>query len=385
MSMIHYINMDRPCLGEFYDDTDSMFEKMKCILNAREKDPEEKFFKQVEAIVVERWNKMITPLHLLAYALTPKYYSNQFLDQPRRLAPWRDLEASDGLKKDAHSWWYFHGTCFQNLQPLAIKVLSQVLSHKGYDGALADLWSCGVILYVLMAGFLPFDEDDLTTLYRKINEAEFSCPTWFSPGAKSLISRILDPDPRMRINVSGIREDDWFKKNYVPVRLYEDDDVNFDDVQAVFDDAEDKYVSEHKETKELGPSMMNAFELITLSQGLNLSALFNRRQDHIRRQTRFISEKPAKVILAKLESAAESMEFKVHICNYKMRIEGLTLNKTGHISVAVEVFEVTPSVFMVEVRKAVGDTLEYHKFYKAFSAKLEDIVWKQIKDSETGL
>lgn len=112
-------------------------------------------------------------------------------------------------------------------------VAPEVLSHKGYDGALADLWSCGVILYVLMAGFLPFDEDDLTTLYRKINEAEFSCPTWFSPGAKSLIARILDPDPRMRINVSGIREDDWFKKNYVPVRLYEDDDVNFDDVQAV--------------------------------------------------------------------------------------------------------------------------------------------------------
>lgn len=264
-------------------------------------------------------------------------------------------------------------------------VAPEVLSHKGYDGALADLWSCGVILYVLMAGFLPFDEDDLTTLYRKINEAEFSCPTWFSPGAKSLIARILDPDPRMRINVSGIREDDWFKKNYVPVRLYEDDDVNFDDVQAVFDDAEDKYVSEHKETTELGPSLMNAFELITLSQGLNLSALFNRRQDHIKRQTRFISEKPAKEILSKLESAAESMGFKVHICNYKMRLEGLTLNKTGHISVAIEVFEVTPSVFMVEIRKVVGDTLEYHKFYKALSAKLEDIVWKQMKDSGMGL
>jgi serine/threonine protein kinase len=44
----------------------------------------------------------------------------------------------------------------------------QVLNDKGYDGAVADIWSCGVILFVLMAGFLPFDEVDLSTLYGKV-------------------------------------------------------------------------------------------------------------------------------------------------------------------------------------------------------------------------
>lgn len=47
----------------------------------------------------------------------------------------------------------------------------QVLNDKGYDGAVADIWSCGVILFVLMAGFLPFDEVDLTTLYGKVSQS----------------------------------------------------------------------------------------------------------------------------------------------------------------------------------------------------------------------
>jgi serine/threonine protein kinase len=47
-------------------------------------------------------------------------------------------------------------------------VAPEVIDDKGYDGAKADLWSCGVILFVLMAGYLPFDEPSLMTLYKKV-------------------------------------------------------------------------------------------------------------------------------------------------------------------------------------------------------------------------
>ncbi|XP_078437542.1 CBL-interacting protein kinase 23-like isoform X2 [Wolffia australiana] len=74
-------------------------------------------------------------------------------------------------------------------------VAPEVIKNKGYDGAKADLWSCGVILFVLMAGYLPFDDSNLPSLYKKIFKAEFSSPPWFSSGAKKLIKRMLDPDP----------------------------------------------------------------------------------------------------------------------------------------------------------------------------------------------
>lgn len=255
-------------------------------------------------------------------------------------------------------------------------VAPEVLGNQGYDGASADVWSCGVILFVIMAGYLPFDETDLPTLYKKINAADFSCPIWFSSGARSLIHKILDPNPETRIQIDGIKKDPWFRKQYVPVRHKEEEEVNLDDIRAVFEDIEDKFVADKSQNKEGGPLIMNAFEMITLSQGLNLSALFDRQQDFIKRQTRFVSRKPANVIISAIEAVAQSLGLKVHTRHYKTRLEGMSANRAGQFAVVLEVYEVAPSLFMVDVRKAAGDTLEYHKFYKNFCFKLDNIIWK---------
>ncbi|KAH1245107.1 CBL-interacting serine/threonine-protein kinase 8 [Glycine soja] len=249
-------------------------------------------------------------------------------------------------------------------------VAPEVLSHKGYNGAVADVWSCGVILFVLLAGYLPFDELDLTTLYK------FSCPSWFPVGAKMLIHRILDPNPETRITIEQIRNDEWFQRSYVPVSLLEYEDVNLDDVNAAFDDAEEPRADQQCDKEDMGPLMLNAFDLIILSQGLNLATIFDRGQDSVKYQTRFISQKPAKVVLSSMEVVAQSMGFKTHIRNYKMRVEGISANKTSYFSVILEIFEVAPTFYMVDIQKAAGDTGEYLKFYKNFCSNLEDIIWK---------
>ncbi|MCO5587354.1 hypothetical protein L7F22_041303 [Adiantum nelumboides] len=255
-------------------------------------------------------------------------------------------------------------------------VAPEVIVDRGYDGAKADLWSCGVILFVLMAGYLPFNDTNLMNLYKKIYKAEFTCPAWFSSGAKKLIMRILTPSPKHRIDVPQIFQDSWFRKGYKPEKHTSFQDVKLDDVDAAFnsDESDDHLVTEQREPKNSKPTLLNAFELISLNKGLNLAGLFEKKEE-AKSESRFTSKFPAPEILSKMEETAKPLGFNVQKRDYKMKLQGAETGRKGHLSIATEVFEVAPSLYLVEVKKQGGDTLEYHRFYENFSTGLKDIVW----------
>ncbi|CAL9087344.1 unnamed protein product [Musa acuminata var. zebrina] len=248
-------------------------------------------------------------------------------------------------------------------------VAPEVLRCRGYDGAKADIWSCGVILFVLLAGFLPFQDESLTRMYGKVFKAEYEVPPWFSGEARRLVSRLLVVDPGKRISIPAIVQLPWFKKGSCrppPIHI-----------------APPPRHSDDEDTKPATPRFYNAFELISsMATGFDLSTLFESRR---KAGTVFTSRSPAAAIVEGLEKVGRALGFEVERTkSYKVTMEGKTEGRMGRLAVTAEVFEVAAGVAVVEFSKSSGDTLEYTKFCEEdVRPGLKNIVWTWQGDDPT--
>ncbi|KAG8345851.1 Protein kinase domain [Trypanosoma vivax] len=136
------------------------------------------------------------------------------------------LDANDTLKISDFGLSHLHncnsggqGTMLQTVCGTPNYVAPEVLKERGYDGVMADVWSCGVVLFVMLAGYLPFDDENVNALFTKIERGEYRMARHFSPGARDLISRMLTVDPRRRITVAEIVHHPWFVEGWDPSRL----------------------------------------------------------------------------------------------------------------------------------------------------------------------
>lgn len=253
-------------------------------------------------------------------------------------------------------------------------VAPEVINRKGYDGAKADIWSCGVVLYVLLAGYLPFHDSNLMELYRKIGKADFKCPSWFTPEVRRLLCKILDPNPSTRISIAKIKESSWFRKGFDTKQCKgetETKDLTTMDQDGSGPSVNGNATSESKEASAKPPSL-NAFDIISLSAGFDLSGLFD--ENCQKQEVRFTSIEPASVIISKLEDMAKHLKLKVTKKDGGLlKMEGL---KEGRISIEAEIFEITPNFHLVELKKSNGDTTEYQQLLKQnIRPVLQDIVW----------
>lgn len=259
-------------------------------------------------------------------------------------------------------------------------VAPEVLKKKGYDGSKADLWSCGVILYALLCGYLPFQGENVMRIYRKAFRGEYQFPEWISPQAKTLISNLLIVDPKKRYSIFDIMNDPWFQIGFVRPIGFSTNESSIEDNDTNFDFMEDLDVPELIMTKPSRP-FYNAFEIISsLSHGFDLRNLFETRK---RLPSTFISKFSASSVLMKLEEMAKKLNFRITGKNeFVVRMEGATEGRKGKVAMMVEVFEVAPEIAVVEFFKCGGDTMEYVKLCdEQVRPSLKDIVWSWQGDT----
>lgn len=92
----------------------------------------------------------------------------------------------------------------------------EVVQGISYDGQKADIWSCGVILFALVTGKLPFDDENIRKLLTKVKSGVFTMPPYLHRDIQDLISKMLTVNPEERISIEEIKKHPWFNSFPIP-------------------------------------------------------------------------------------------------------------------------------------------------------------------------
>lgn len=97
----------------------------------------------------------------------------------------------------------------------------EIVNRDSYRGDKADIWSCGIVLFVLLAGYLPFDSHDSEIVIRKIKAGLFEIPPFISDLARDVITKMLTPNPLVRPGAKSLLDHKWLQDasspKFVPV------------------------------------------------------------------------------------------------------------------------------------------------------------------------
>ena len=117
-----------------------------------------------------------------------------------------------GLSNYCHGKTLLHSSCGSPCY-----ASPEMLSGEPYQGITTDLWSSGIVLYSMLVGSLPFDEQELQKLYEQIKIGKFYLPSTLSLEAIDFLKKILMVDPKKRVGLNEIKNHSWFKMEKNPM------------------------------------------------------------------------------------------------------------------------------------------------------------------------
>ncbi|KAK1439528.1 hypothetical protein QVD17_05348 [Tagetes erecta] len=204
----------------------------------------------------------------------------------------------------------------------------EIVRRKGYDGSKADAWSCGVILFMFLAGYLPFDDTNLAAMYRKIYQRELAFPDWIGKQPRIIIQKLLDPNPNTRMSIETLMNLPWFKKS---LRREEEQEFDTDAMKCKTN------------------VNVNAFDLILMSSGLDLSGIFE--DGCVRKERRFMANAMVGEMEKRVVEVGGKLGFRSRRMKDKENMMGLV---KGRVVVVAKVLEVASGLVLVEMMVVGG-------------------------------
>lgn len=242
----------------------------------------------------------------------------------------------------------------------------------GYDGPKADAWSCGLILFVFLAGYLPFDDTNIPAMCKQIYRRDYKFPDWITKPARFVIYKLLDPNPKTRMGLEALFGNAWFKKS-----LKATEEVN---ALGLGWDSGCYAKSNHK------GKGLNAFDIISMSSGLDLRGLFETASDegNRRREKRFTSSAGVEVVEEKVKEVGGVLGFKVEVEVGNDKSNGAIALVKGKVGLVFEVFEIVPDQLLLVAVKVLEGALEFEELHWSdWKAALQDLVLSWHNEEES--
>ncbi|KAI3814322.1 hypothetical protein L1987_19073 [Smallanthus sonchifolius] len=237
----------------------------------------------------------------------------------------------------------------------------EIVRRKGYDGSKADAWSCGIMLFMFLAGYLPFDDSNLANMYRKIHQRELAFPDWIPKQPRIIIQKLLDPNPNTRMSIETLMNLPWFKKSLRP-----DPTLGQDNEPETATSGDDSESIKYK-------TRMNAFDLISMSSGLDLSGIFEEKI--VRKERRFTTTATVAEIEKRVLEVGDRLGYRSRRMkdkeNWNRDVVGLV---KGRVVVLAKVLEVAVELLLVEMTVVGGGDGLNEVDWEEMKVGFEDVV-----------
>jgi hypothetical protein len=273
-----------------------------------------------------------------------------------------------------------NGTLLQTVCGTPNYVAPEVLKEKGYNGMMADVWSCGVILFVMLAGYLPFDDPNMNHLFNKIERGDFRMAKNFTDPVKDIIGKMMTVDPAQRLTLEQVIAHPWFQEGFDNAAFQRSKiagkvQVSSEQVSgAVAEAVASDTKAADKAAKAAAPPTpaltastgMDAFDVMSRFTSGALNPLTAGTAGIVRSATRLLygggsSEPEVKEIVAVLEQMKANPKTK----EGSLEIKGFVNAPKGLLTYVLHIMPtVSPQLSILELRRGRGDTFDFHEFYR---------------------